>query len=55
MGHASIIVTLDRYGHVFPELDEAIAWAFGRELEEARRRRVGTVVHATFGEDGHTR
>ena len=28
MGHSSITVTLDRYGHLFPELDEAIAHAF---------------------------
>jgi integrase len=28
MGHSSITVTLDRYGHLFPELDEAIADAF---------------------------
>jgi integrase len=28
MGHSSITVTLDRYGHLFPELDEAIATAF---------------------------
>jgi integrase len=25
MGHASITVTLDRYGHLFPELDEQVA------------------------------
>jgi integrase len=25
MGHSSINVTLDRYGHLLPELDEAIA------------------------------
>lgn len=25
MGHSTITVTLDRYGHLFPELDEAIA------------------------------
>jgi integrase len=30
MGHASINVTLDPYGHLSPELDEAIAKAFGR-------------------------
>ena len=35
MGHASINVTLDRYGHLLPELDEAIAQTFGRELDEA--------------------
>jgi hypothetical protein len=51
MGHASINVTLDRYGHLFPELDEAIAQAFGREFEDARRRRASALVHASFGED----
>ncbi len=35
MGHSSINVTLDRYGHLFPELDEAIAEAFGHSLDEA--------------------
>jgi integrase len=25
MGHASIQVTLDRYGHLFPEMDEQLA------------------------------
>ena len=49
MGHASINVTLDRYGHLFPELDEAIATAFDREFDAARMRRDNTVVHATFG------
>lgn len=49
MGHASINITLDRYGHLFPELDQAIAEAFGRELANARRRRENTVVHADFG------
>jgi hypothetical protein len=28
MGHSSITVTLDRFGHLFPELDEVIADAF---------------------------
>jgi len=45
MGHSSINVTLDRYGHLFPELDEAIADAFGRELAAARLRRDTNVVH----------
>ena len=39
MGHSSITVTLDRYGHLFPELDEAIATAFDarfRALASAR-------------------
>lgn len=36
MGHASISITLDRYGHLFPELDEAIAVSFGERLAAAR-------------------
>ena len=49
MGHSSINVTLDRYGHLFPELDEAIAVAFGERLAETHERRASTVVHAVFG------
>lgn len=52
MGHSSINVTLDRYGHLFPELDEAIASAFGQRFaaaaESAARSRV--VVHAGFAD-----
>ena len=50
MGHSSINVTLDRYGHLFPELDEAIAIGFGDRLVEARqaRRERAVVVHAEF-------
>lgn len=45
MGHSSISVTFDRYGHLFPELDEAIAIGFGERLVEARRsRRDGAVA-----------
>ena len=29
----------DRYGHLFPELDEAIATSFGERLRDARGRR----------------
>jgi integrase len=36
MGHSTISVTLDRYGHLFPELDEAIAVAFDQRWTEAR-------------------
>lgn len=36
MGHSSITVTLDRYGHLFPELDEAIANAFDLRLRKLR-------------------
>lgn len=53
MGHSSIKVTLDRYGHLFPELDEAIAVGFGERLAEAQRthqeRRV--VVRADFASE----
>jgi integrase len=48
MGHSSINVTLDRYGHLFPELDEAIAAAFGESLKAARASS-STVIHARFG------
>jgi integrase len=48
MGHASITITLDRYGHLFPELDEAIAEEFGRQLADAQQRRAGNVVHVAF-------
>lgn len=47
MGHASITVTLDRYGHLFPELDEAIASAFDKALTAAdAARRGGDVTDA---------
>ena len=39
MGHSSITVTLDRYGHLFPELDQAIATSFGEHLVAALGRR----------------
>ncbi len=40
MGHSSINVTLDRYGHLFPELDVEIADAFDREFVAANNRRL---------------
>jgi integrase len=48
MGHSSIKVTLDRYGHLFPELDEAIATGFGEPLAATRttRRERSVVFHA---------
>jgi integrase len=39
MGHSSINVTLDRYGHLFPELDEAIAAGFGERIATVRALR----------------
>lgn len=49
MGHSSITVTLDRYGHLFPELDQAIAESFGQELTAARDRQLRRVVSGDFG------
>jgi hypothetical protein len=46
MGHSSINVTLDRYGHLFPELDEAIAAAFDAQLSAADGDKRPTVVRA---------
>jgi integrase len=51
MGHSSINVTLDRYGHVFPELDESIATAFGERLVAAQSDVRPVVVHAAFGQE----
>jgi len=48
MGHSSINVTLDRYGHLFPELDEAIASSFETEIAAQRAARAGNVVQGTF-------
>lgn len=48
MGHSSVNVTLDRYGHLFPELDEAIATSFGQRLRHARKQRED-VAHAGVG------
>jgi hypothetical protein len=47
MGHSSINVTLDRYGQLFPELDEAIALSFGECLAAVRDDRNRKVVHAS--------
>jgi hypothetical protein len=49
MGHSSINVTLDRYGHLFPELDESIAASFSERLAAARSDRESKIVHAAFG------
>ena len=51
MGHSSINVTLDRYGHLFPELDEAIATSFDARLVEADSRRTATIVPYNFDRD----
>jgi hypothetical protein len=37
-------VTLDRYGHLFPELDEAIASAFDKALIAADTGRSGSGI-----------
>jgi integrase len=50
MGHSSINVTLDRYGPLFPQLDEALAASFAEHLAAARAQRDSTkIVHANFG------
>jgi integrase len=35
MGHSTINMTLDRYGHLFPELDRQVASDVGGILEKA--------------------
>ncbi len=35
MGHASVQITLDRYGHLFPELDEQVAEGLDRRFRAA--------------------
>jgi integrase len=40
LGHSSVTVTLDRYGHLFPSLDDALADALNatyRTTQDARR------------------
>jgi integrase len=44
MGHSSINMTLDRYGHLFPELDEKIADDVGALLALAQGARAGGIV-----------
>jgi len=42
LGHSSITVTLDRYGHLFPKLDEALT----DRLDALRQESVVTLVGA---------
>ncbi len=51
MGHSSIAVTLDRYGHLLPSLDADIADRFDREMQAAKANRDRKVIHANFGDD----
>lgn len=37
MGHASVQVTLDRYGHFFPELDQQVAEGIDRTFRATLR------------------
>jgi integrase len=41
LGHSSIMVTLDRYGHLFPSLDEALTTRFEEHRQRALRTRPG--------------
>ena len=38
MGHSSITVTLDRYGHLLPSLEEHLTEALNRSGKAAARR-----------------
>ena len=51
MGHSSIAVTLDRYGHLLPSLDADIAHGFDRAMQAAKANRDRKVIHANFGDD----
>ena len=51
MGHSSIAVTLDRYGHLLPSLDADIADRFDREMQAAKANRDRKVIHANFGNE----
>ncbi|MDP9441703.1 MAG: hypothetical protein M3P34_05930 [Actinomycetota bacterium] len=42
LGHSSITVTLDRYGHLFPKLDEALT----QRLDTLRQEAVDTLAAA---------
>jgi integrase len=44
LGHKTIAITLDLYGHLFPELDEAIADAFGASFIDASARRASELA-----------
>ena len=41
MGHSSVTITLDRYGHLLPSLDEQIADGLDRMYQEAISERAG--------------
>jgi integrase len=41
LGHSSITVTLDRYGHLFPELEEQVTTRFDASILAARHARAG--------------
>jgi hypothetical protein len=42
--HASVSFTLDRYGHLYPEADDALRTRLDALLADARPRAEGTVV-----------
>lgn len=39
LGHSSITVTIDTYGHLFPALDEALSEGLERTYQAARANR----------------
>ncbi|MHB8330385.1 MAG: site-specific integrase [Acidimicrobiales bacterium] len=50
MGHSTINMTLDRYGHLFPELDEKIATDLGTALQQATDSYQAGSVTKLFGD-----
>jgi hypothetical protein len=45
MGHSSITVTLDRYGHLLPSLEEHLTEALNRSDRAAAQRVSGAGAH----------
>jgi hypothetical protein len=44
LGHSSITITLDRYGHMFPSVAESLAEAVDGRFREAAARSAATSV-----------
>jgi integrase len=44
MGHSSVQMTLDRYGHLFPELDERIAQGLDETYRSSLKSRTKMTV-----------
>ena len=53
LGHSSITVTLDRYGHLFPTLDDALTAGLNERIRSATAAQSGT--HLARLETGQAR